>query len=724
MKHLKAILTSVLALYITLSQAQIEEEYEITRLDSLLDDLEATLLNESGLIYCDELIKEAEKDIYPKEQREIYSNYAKLQKQSIYINISRYERSLEYADSVMPSMSKDDQYSMEYYKAIANIGLGRYQSAIDIAQKLYEKSKEINTGTEEGEFMALQVKVNALSSIAYANHLQGNVEVALTNYEDCINLLNADSKFYDDKEPMIFENGMLKMQVAQRLDDKSKALEYVKEFSDLLNEHHNLAKTKYTNLNVFQYDFYYYNVYISYADVYCDLNQIDSALVYINKADSIINNDDIHALPEQTIPLLYDVKAKYYINTDQFEKSLAYSDSSLAYYSNAHQKSEIINTLKYKIIAMQGAKKYDRIFDLAMMRDSLKEQQRQQEIESRMADARTIYEVADLKAEQAELEVRNQRLVMIAVLIVLGAILGFVLMKRKRDKEKQRILSAQKQLLEEEVERQTHELREQKEIIEEKNRDITDSINYAQRIQKSILPEFKDFGQGMIEGAFAFLIPCNIVSGDFYWALQFENKLYCACADCTGHGVPGAFMSMIGTTILNELCKQNKDISPSELLERLHINLLAILQQSGEADSRDGMDISVLEYTPATRKVRVSAARRPVCFFINDELVEYKAAKRSIGERDYSRETLPFTEAEYDVNPGDSVYMFSDGFPDQFGGETENGKRLKYGGMVKMLTRLKELPFGFQRDEIEKMYYNWRGDCPQYDDISLLGIKF
>ena len=722
MNYFKNIFILLLTLWFTIPlPAQEADEYIYTRLDTLLDDMEMNLLNERGLYYCEELLKESNKKSYPEDLREKYNLYAKLQKQSILINLSQNERSILYADSLLEHVKGDDKYSIIYYKAIAYICSGRYQMAINIANELYENSLAIKTETNDGKFLAIQTKANALSCLALANNLCGNTDASLRNYDECIATLTSEPELIEDFEPMILECSMLKMQAAQKLNDKTEALIHIRENEQLLNNYRETYLENETDTISLQ--IYFFNTYASFADVFCELNKLDSASFYIEKAENLIYEDFI-GLPEQSKAIFWDIKIKYLNKTGQFEEALLYSDSALHFYEFVQQKSELVNTQKQKLIALHGANKLSQIYDLAMHRDSLKEILRKEEIDSQLADSRAVMKVSELDADNARLTQQILLLVIASIVGVFAAILGFILMKRKRDKEKQRILSAQKQLLEEEVERQTHELREQKDKIEEQNRDITDSINYAQRIQKSILPDFKDFGKGMIEGSFALFIPCNIVSGDFYWATQSGNKLYYACADCTGHGVPGAFMSMIGTTILNELCKQNPDISPSELLERLHINLLSILQQSGEADSRDGMDIGVLEYDYTTHKAHVSAARRPICFFINDELVEYKAAKRSIGERDYTRETLPFTEAEYDVNPGDTVYIFSDGFPDQFGGPTENGKRLKHGGMVKMLMRLKELPIGLQHEEIEQMYYNWRGDCPQYDDISLLGIRF
>jgi len=210
---------------------------------------------------------------------------------------------------------------------------------------------------------------------------------------------------------------------------------------------------------------------------------------------------------------------------------------------------------------------------------------------------------------------------------VIAIILGIIFLIKYRERQ----LRHQKELLENEVALQTVKLREQNLEIQRKNRDITDSINYAKRIQASILPA-RSLLANLMPESFIFFRPRDIVSGDFYWFNKSGDHLVVCCADCTGHGVPGAFMSMIGTTMLNDIFKSPEIKSPADMLERLDMEIKILLQSNNDEESRDGMDISVVEIHLPTNKVRLASAKRPVYLYINDELSIYKGNRRSIGD--------------------------------------------------------------------------------------------
>ena len=217
------------------------------------------------------------------------------------------------------------------------------------------------------------------------------------------------------------------------------------------------------------------------------------------------------------------------------------------------------------------------------------------------------------------------------VLCISVFIIGIYLMVKYRERK----LVQQKQVLQREVASQTVVLRNQKAEIERKNRDITDSINYAKKIQSSILPPLDEL-DALFPGSFVYYVPRDIVSGDFYWFNRTGDTFIICCADCTGHGVPGAFMSMIGTTILNDISKLEEINSPADMLERLDGEIKMLLQTKEGAESKDGMDISVIEIHIPTLRLRIASARRPVYMKLNNELVIYKGNRRSIGDDDLS----------------------------------------------------------------------------------------
>ena len=280
-------------------------------------------------------------------------------------------------------------------------------------------------------------------------------------------------------------------------------------------------------------------------------------------------------------------------------------------------------------------------------------------------------------------------------------------------------LKQQKEQLQIEVANQTVVLREQKAEIERKNRDITDSINYAKRIQTSILPP-TDALEERFKDSFIFFAPRDIVSGDFYWFYEIKGKFLCCCADCTGHGVPGAFMSMIGTTLLNDIIKRPDISSPADMLTRLDFEIRILLQKNTKDFSQDGMDISVVEIDMATKKIRVASAKRPVYLFLNNELTIYKGTRRSIGDNILDK-APEFVNIEYDGQSKDKIYLFSDGYTDQFGGP--NGKKFMISSVKNMLMNIHQKTMKEQANIVKNTFTNWKDYHDQIDDVIFIGIQ-
>ena len=281
-------------------------------------------------------------------------------------------------------------------------------------------------------------------------------------------------------------------------------------------------------------------------------------------------------------------------------------------------------------------------------------------------------------------------------------------------------LKEQKEFLQREVDNQTVILRQQKAEIERKNRDITDSINYAKRIQTSILPS-NSILESRFKESFIFFAPRDIVSGDFYWFYEISGKFLCCCADCTGHGVPGAFMSMIGSTLLNDIVKRQDVKTPSDILDRLDFEIKILLQRNTLDYSQDGMDISIVEIDLETLRIRIASAKRPIYMFLNNELTIYKGTRRSIADSIPEDEAPDFVNIEYESSPNDTIYLFSDGYGDQFGGE--NGKKFMTPSIKIMLEEIQSKTMAEQRNIIKNTFINWKGDHEQVDDVIFIGIR-
>ncbi|HEY0029108.1 MAG TPA: tetratricopeptide repeat protein [Bacteroidia bacterium] len=259
----------------------------------------------------------------------------------------------------------------------------------------------------------------------------------------------------------------------------------------------------------------------------------------------------------------------------------------------------------------------------------------------------------------------------------------------------------------------------QKQIIEEKNRDITDSINYAKRIQEVMLPAM-EIKHRLFPDAFVLFQPKDIVSGDFYWFAEKNGKRIIAAVDCTGHGVPGALMSMIGNAFLNEIVNERNITSPELILNELRNRIIHSLKQTGaDGESRDGMDIAVLAFDDKKSIVEYAGANNPLWIIRDNKLEEYKADKRPIGY--FKGEDLPFHLHQMPFSKGDRFYIFSDGYADQFGGP--KGKKYKYSTMKELILSIQEKTMAEQEKILSDNFTNWKGNLEQLDDMLVIGIK-
>ncbi len=303
--------------------------------------------------------------------------------------------------------------------------------------------------------------------------------------------------------------------------------------------------------------------------------------------------------------------------------------------------------------------------------------------------------------------------ILLMIILASGVI---VIIIRYREKAQKRV----KEYLENELEERTGEVIKQKEEIELQNREITDSINYAQRIQASLLPVVSKLDNAF-GGSFTFFRPRDIVSGDFYWFDQVsDDKYIIVCADSTGHGVPGAFMSMIGSALIQEIVTRKEITRPSEILSTLDKEISSTLNQGDDENTTsDGMDMTVCEFNQKTRMLRFASAMRPVILIMDGEQYYIRGNKSSVGGESATEKY--FDDQEYFLKEGDIIYMFSDGFPDQFGGPA--GKKLKIIRLKALIDEIKDLPINEQHASVSKYFDNWKGDLDQVDDVLFMGIK-
>jgi CheY-like chemotaxis protein len=272
--------------------------------------------------------------------------------------------------------------------------------------------------------------------------------------------------------------------------------------------------------------------------------------------------------------------------------------------------------------------------------------------------------------------------------------------------------------LEERVEERTAEISLQKAIIEGKNQSITESINYAKRIQEASFPSVEIL-KSTVPDSFVFFRPRDIVSGDFYWFADKNGKFVIAGVDCTGHGVPGAFMSLIGNDLLNVIVSARGITDPAEILNELHTSVRKALRQE-ENNSRDGMDLSVCVFDFENKTMSYAGAKSPLIYFTGDTMHLIKGDKVSVGGVQ-KEETRRFTKHIFPLEKNSVFYIFTDGYQDQFGTE---GQKFMSKRFRKLLQDIHALPCAEQQQLLEKNFLSWKGNKPQIDDILVLGLRF
>ncbi len=259
--------------------------------------------------------------------------------------------------------------------------------------------------------------------------------------------------------------------------------------------------------------------------------------------------------------------------------------------------------------------------------------------------------------------------------------------------------------------------------LNERNEDLLSSIHYARLIQEAILPSEERF-RSCIPDSFVFHRPRDIVSGDFYWLMEYDDKILVAAVDCTGHGVPGAFMSIIGNNALNAAVREEGLTTPSLILDSLNRSVSSMLKQEGgtvEMGIKDGMDIALVCIDLKNQQLQYAGAYNPLYVIRDGKLMETKGDKFPIGLAQLDDLRL-FTNHTFELQPGDMVYIFSDGYPDQFGGPM--GKKFKYDNFRALLYEIHELSPRRQLKQVERTFDDWKGDLVQLDDTLLIGMRF
>ena len=482
------------------------------------------------------------------------------------------------------------------------------------------------------------------------------------------------------------------------------------------------------------------NNILNIGNVYLEQNNYSKAIDYYFKALKIDeeSGDKIGiATCLGNIGSLKTATKKYGEAYNYLSRSLSLNDSlgvlynlkdNYIYLSELYQKSNIPlpDSVGGKLLNMEGMRllslhylwRFIAVHDTIFSQENKKELVRKEmnyEFGKKEAFIKTENEKQQAIADETS---RKQKEIIWSIasgLLLVVVFAGFVFRSL-------RVTRKQKQIIEiksKETEEQKKVIERQKKVVEEKNKDITDSINYARRIQRAMLPHRKDIWQAFPQ-SFVFFKPKDIVSGDFYFFHKNNETVFIAVADCTGHGVPGAFMSMVGAGKLNEAVSQSTDIS--EVLSLLNKGIkIALKQSEGDKATRDGMDIALCSVDKGSRIVKYAGANRPIWIIRKGqkEVEEIKATKKAIGG--FTEDSQHFDTQEIKLQQGDTFYISTDGYADQFGGP--EGKKLMTKRFKETLLEIQDKTMKEQEQYLEDFVEDWKARTEQVDDILVIGIR-
>ncbi|HEY0031481.1 MAG TPA: tetratricopeptide repeat protein [Bacteroidia bacterium] len=450
------------------------------------------------------------------------------------------------------------------------------------------------------------------------------------------------------------------------------------------------------------------NALHSMGAAYLELGNTEKALDYSMRAVKVYEAiDDQKGVVDAmiNIGMAYEKLNDIPKATSYFKKVLEFSEAG-GFVSITREASLSLYGIYKKAGKNEDALKMHELY--ITMRDSIKNEEGQREVMKQEMEYNYEKQKAlDEKEHEKKLAVaaeqeKKQKITTYAITAGLLLVLLFALFVVNR----LRLTKKQKEIIE-----------QQKNLAEEKQKEIVDSINYAKRLQEAILPP-EHFVKAHLPDSFIFYKPKDIVAGDFYWMELLPDKtILLAAADCTGHGVPGAMVSVVCSNALNRAVLEFGKTEPGEILDKTRELVLNTFSKS-DKEVKDGMDISLVSINKTTGELKWSGANSPLWYTSNGEMKEIKPDKQAIGKTD---NPLPFKTHRLQLQKGDSVFMLTDGFADQFGGD--KGKKFKYKPLKEMLLQNASLPKDQQLAHIETAFENWRNNLEQVDDLCIIGLR-
>ena len=662
--------------------------------------------------------------------------------------LNKYDISERLLDSIIKvTTNNNDQYNLaaSYYLLGSIISdKGNYQNAIELFNKSIEIRKKIND--EIG--LAASFSFLGLSYAHQDNYalgiefIQKSIEIR-ERIKDKRGLANSYLSLYK----IYIDIG----EADKAMDSEFKSLEICKEINDLQcvsGRLTNLGKL-YQNKGLFDKALSYHKLALNISkqlNIKNRIAQVHENIAYSLLQKKLYNEALLHIDSSLVIKqligdeegivssnlVLADIlcQQKNYVRAISIAKQSLLQSAQLNIPSLTKQSHFILSNAYQQVNKSNEAlfhyQKFIALRDSIYNIDKTKEIVRK-ELEFNFKRTQELQKLEQQKlAEKNKEENEKQRNIIIFIsltALILSALLGItVWLYRQKNKSEKQLEYANNELYFKNKElSENNELIEQQHVtIQTKNKEITDSIKYAQKIQSAMMPLTEEFTSYFKE-AFVLFEPKDIISGDFYWVTNRNGKIIFATGDCTGHGVPGGFMSMLGVSLLNEIINEHDLTEPALILSRLRKKVITALRQKGlSGEQQDGMDMTICVLDTENKKLVYACANQFFYILKSDGTInEYKGDKQPVGI--FGKELKPFKQFEIDLEEGDVLYTFSDGLADQFGGP--RGKKFKYNQLKELIIKLKDNTLTEQQSFIKTYFTDWKGNLEQVDDVCLIGVK-